>query len=141
MYLKPFSLLHLLDFTVHKKFLFSSISLPLCASVPLQTTTYNVADCENHCHASHAGPQLCESASSCSAICPKPGSLIREESCGKVCVSLPDVPLSLQLFVRVGPSNNTRGAGTSTQQLGCGVCIDTGRNMRKHGNIPRNTRL
>lgn len=66
---------------------------------------------EHYCHASHVWPQLCESASSCSAICPRPGSLIREESCGKVCVSLPDVPLSLQLFVRVGPQQQHRGAG------------------------------
>lgn len=66
---------------------------------------------EHYCHASHVWPQLCESASSCSAICPRPGSLIREESCGKVCVSLPDVPLSLQLFVRVGPRQQHRGAG------------------------------
>lgn len=65
---------------------------------------------ERYCHASHVWPRLCESASSCSAICPRPGSLIREESCGKVCVSLPDVPLSLQLFVRVGPQQQHRGA-------------------------------
>lgn len=46
-----------------------------------------------------------------SAICPRPGSLIREESCGKVCVSLLGAPLSLQLFVRVGPRQQHRGAG------------------------------
>lgn len=66
---------------------------------------------KRHCHASHAWPQLRESASSCSAICPRPGSLIREEPCGKVCVSLPDVPLSLQLFVREGPRQQHQGAG------------------------------
>lgn len=64
---------------------------------------------ERYCHASHVWPRLCESASSCSAICPGPGSLIREESCGKVCVSLPDVPLSLQMFVGVGPQEQHRG--------------------------------
>lgn len=34
----------------------------------------------------HVWHGLCESVSSRSAICPRPGSLIREESCGKVCV-------------------------------------------------------
>lgn len=65
---------------------------------------------ERYYHASHAWHQLCESASSCSAICPRPGSLIREESCGKVYVSLLNAPHSLQLFVRVGPQQQHRGA-------------------------------
>lgn len=65
---------------------------------------------ERYCHASHAWHQLCESASSCSAICPRPGSLIRKESCGKVCFSLLNAPHSLQLFVRVGAQRKHRGA-------------------------------
>lgn len=97
---------------------------------------------EHYCHASHVWLQLCESASSRSAICPRPGSLIREGSCGKVCVlcSLPDVPLSLQLFVRVGPSNNTRGRGPSTSSWG-GESTSTlwRQKWRKVGNIPMKT--
>lgn len=65
---------------------------------------------QHYCHASHVWPRLCESAPSCSAICPRPGSLIREESCGKVCVSLPNALLSLQLFVRVRPQQQHQGA-------------------------------
>lgn len=101
-------LIHL-AFTVHKKrkkiFLWS-LSLVCAADNYLQCARL----WEHHCHASHVWPRLCESASSCSAICPRPGSLIREESCGKVCVSLPDALLSLQLFVRVRPQQQHQGA-------------------------------
>lgn len=58
-----------------------------------------------------------------SAICPRPGSLIREESCGKVCVSLLAAPLSLQLFVRVGPRQQHRGAGDHYTSAWVCVCV------------------
>lgn len=83
---------------------FAKKTLPLSDLIPpcVLVAADNYPGCarlwERYCHASHAWHPLCESASSCSAICPRPGSLIREESCGKVCVSLLDAPLSLQLF-------------------------------------------
>lgn len=89
------------------------IFFPLvCVCCRPLTTSYDVPDCEStFVMPVMSWPRLCESASSCSAICPGPGSLIREESCGKVCVSLPVVPLSLQMFVREGPQQQHRGAG------------------------------
>lgn len=67
----------------------------------------------------HAWHRLCESVSSRSAICPRPGSLIREESCGKVCVSLHGGPLlSLQLFVSEGGGGGGVGVGCRTSGLG-----------------------
>lgn len=118
--------------------LWEKTSLSLISSPLLCVAADNHLWCarlrEHYCHASHVWPQLCESASSRSAICPRPGSLIREESCGKVCVSLPDVPLSLQLFVRVGPQQQHQGPGdqhTSTLWR---------QRWRKVGNVPTDTR-
>ncbi len=111
-YLKPISLLHLrciwqlLQFS--KKTHSLSDLLHSRVWVLLLTSTWDVPDCES----AIVKPVMSgESASSCSAICPRPGSLIREESCGKVCVSLPHVPLSLQLFVRLGPRQQHQRAG------------------------------
>lgn len=102
---------------------FSDLSSLSCARCCWQLATM-LPDCESAIVMPvMSGPRLCESASSCSAICPRPGSLIREESCGKVCVFLPDVPLSLQLFVRVGPRQQHRGPETVTQQLGCAAYV------------------
>lgn len=118
-YLKPISfppsMVHLADFAICwkknlKKTLPVSDLLPSCVCVAADNYPGCARLWERYCHASHAWHPLCESASSCSAICPRPGSLIREESCGKVCVSLLDAPLSLQLFVRVGPRQQHRGA-------------------------------
>lgn len=75
------------DLSVCWKILLSMICSTLI--VPRLTMSSGALDWRNECcHAGHAWHQLCESASSCSAICSRPGSLIREESGGKVSVFL-----------------------------------------------------
>lgn len=68
----------------------------------------------------HAWHRLCESVSSRSAICPRPGSLIREESCGKVCVSLLGAPCSHYscLLARGAFGNNTGGMWWALSHIG-----------------------
>lgn len=83
----------------------------------------------------HAWHRLCESVSSRSAICPRPGSLIREESCGKVCVSLLGAPCSHYscLLARGAFGNNTGGgAWWALSHIGPG-CVPSHSDIVKTG--------